>query len=142
MITAKQAMENPELMIKHKASLKNIKIFKEPWYGVFQKYPYLYREFSDRVDETGGWDISCALRDNPTMILDLKDHLYKLDKMNVGWILYYHPELSLCMKYRNDLDKFEAAYYILFPNKLDDLNREEKREMSKRIMEILREEKV
>ena len=168
MITVKQAMENPELMIKYKEYLKNVEIFKEPWYDVFWKHPYLYREFSDRFDEMGGEDIYCALvddptlisdlkdylhkmgglgvacvlRDAPTLILDLKNQLHKIERWSATWLLRRCPKLSLCLKYLNDPDKVEAAYYIGYPHKLDDLNKEEKREMSERIMELLREEKV
>jgi tRNA-dihydrouridine synthase len=142
MITAKQAMENPELMIKHKASLKDEEIFEEPWCDVFQKYPYLYREFSDRFDEMDGMDIACALGDDPTLVLDLKNHLHKMSEEHLNWVLYPHPKLSLCMKYREYPDKAEAAYYITFPHELDNLNDEEKREMSKKIMELLGEEKA
>ena len=168
MIDWKEAGENPELMIKHKDDLKDVEIFNFPWYLVFHKYPYLYREFSDRFDEIDGWNISRALMNDPTLISDLKDYLHKMDRMDISLTLrevpalvlglkeYLHkmdrwttdhmlencPELSLCIKYGDDPDKLEAAYYITFPHKLDNLNKEEKREMSKRIMELLREEKI
>ena len=168
MITVKQAMENPELMIKHRDKFKNIEIFKDPWYIVFWKHPYLYREFPDRFDEMDGWDVSRALMMDPTLISDLKDYLYKMDRMDIAYTLrdaptlvlvlkdYLHkmdrwttdyllegrPGLSLCLKYRYDPDKLEAAYYVGYPHELINLNNEEKREMSKRIMELLREEKA
>ena len=168
MITWEEACENPEWMIKHKNDLKNIKIFGYPWYRIFRQYPYLYREFSDRFDEMGGEDIYCALvddptlisdlkdylhkmgglgvacvlRDAPTLILDLKNQLHKIERWSATWLLRRCPKLSLCLKYLNDPDKVEAAYYIGYPHKLDDLNNEERREMGKRIMELLREEKV
>ena len=168
MITVKQAMETPELMIKHKDDLKNERIFEDPWYWVFWKHPYLYREFSDRFDKMDGWDVAYALRDDPTLISDLKDYLHKMDradishalrdnptlipyfkdylhkiqKKDVGWVLLECPELFLCLKHKDNPDKAEAAYYITFPHRLDDLNKEEKREMVKRIIELLREEKM
>ena len=168
MITVKQAMENPELMIKHRDKFKNIEIFKDPWYIVFWKHPYLYREFPDRFDEMDGWDVSRALmmdptlisdlkdylhkmcgreishivRNGPTLILDLKNHLYKMSRQDIDFWLDDSPELSLCIKHKDDPDKVEAAYYILFPDRLISTNKEEKREIAKRIMEILREEKM
>ena len=168
MISWKEALENPELMINHKDDIKDEKIFDFPWYKIFHKYPYLYREFSDRFDEMGGWDVSRALRSDPTLISDLKDYLHKMDggavgwvvrevpalvpdlkeylhkpsKIIVDWLMRFRPELSLCMKYRDNPDKVEAACYVLFPHRLDDLNKEEKREMAKRIIELLKEEKV
>ena len=142
MISWEKACEEPELMITHKDDLKNEAIFKEPWYGVFRKNPHLYREFSDRFDEMDGIDIACALRDDPTLTPDLKNQLHKMDRIDIGWLLGFCPEMSLCMKYKGDPDKFEAAYYVLFPHQLDSLNKEEKREMSKRIMELLGEEKA
>jgi hypothetical protein len=168
MITWEEARENPELMIKHKDNLKNERIFEAPWYAIFWRHPYLFREFSDRFDEMGGRDISRALTNDPTLVLDIKDYLHKMgesdvacalvytpalvlelrdylhkmDRWTIGRLLGSHPELSLCIKYKDDPDKLEAAYYITFPHKLDNLNKEEKREMSKRIMELLREEKV
>ena len=168
MITVKQVLVNPEVMIKHKDNLKNIQIFLPPWYGVFRQYPYLYREFSDRFDEMDWLDIACALRDDPTLISDLKNHLCNLDGWGVfhavrcdptltlifkyylhkmgglasEWLEDHCPELSLCIKHKDDPDKVEAAYYVLFPHKLDDLNNEEKREAGKKIIELLREEKI
>ena len=168
MITAKQVLKNPGLIIKYKDMFKNVEIFKEPWYWVFEKHPYLYREFSDRLDEVGNWDIrdalghdptlaldfkdhlhkldmtdiSHAVRDAPALVLDFKDYLHKLDKIYVSWLLRECPELSLCIKYKDDPNKVEAAYYITFPHELINMNKEEKREMSKRIMELLREERV
>jgi len=168
MIDWKEALENPELMIKYKDDLKDIKIFDPPWYLVFEGHPCLYREFSDRFDEMDGEDVSYALRDDPTLALDLKDYLYKMDGWGVAralratpilvpdfkeylhkmdnfdadGVLEIHPELSLCIKYRDYPDKAEAAYYVLFPHELDNLNKKEKREMGKRIMEILKKEKI
>ena len=168
MITWEEAYENPELMIKHKDNLKNERIFDYPWYPIFHEYLYLYREFSDRFDEMGGRDIACALindptlmsdlkdyldrmngadiatalEHDPTLVLDLKEYLHKMNGWDVKWLVEFLPEMSLCMKYRGDPNKAEAAYYIGYPHKLDDLNKEEKREMSERIMELLREEKV
>jgi hypothetical protein len=142
MITAKQARETPELMIKHKEDLKNIKIFEVPWYRVFWRYPYLYREFSDRFDEMVGWDVSRALTNDPTLVLDLKNYLHKMDKIDIDWVLEDRPEMSLCMKYRDDVDRIDAAYYITFPHELDGLDKEEKRKMGKKIIEFLREEKT
>ena len=168
MITSGQAMKNPELMIKYKDRFKNVGIFKDPWRWVFHRHPYLYREFSDRFDEMGGPVVACALRDDPTLISDLKNHLCNLDGWGVfhavrcdptltlifkyylhkmgglasEWLEDHCPELSLCIKYRDDPDKVEAAYYVLFPHKLDDLNNEEKREAGKKIIELLREEKI
>ena len=168
MITPEEARKNPELMIKYKDDLKNIKIFKHPWYWVFEKHPYLYREFSNRFDEMDGWDISHALRATPALIpdfkdylhkmggadvshivrggpilvLDLKNHLHKMGGADIGRLLRRRPELSLCIKYKDDPDKAEASYYVAYPHELNNLNKEEKREMSKRIMELLREEKI
>ena len=142
MINWKEVSENPEVMIKHKEDLKNERIFRDPWYHVFDRHPYLYREFSDRFDEMDGTDVAYALRDDPTLVLDLKNLLHKVSGGYFKWVLYLRPELSLCIKYKDDPDKVEAAYYIGYPHKLDDLNKEEKREMSERIMELLREEKV
>ena len=142
MITVRQALENPELMIRYKEDLKNEEIFKEPWYVVFRKYSYLYGEFSDRFDELDEMDVAFALRDDPTLVLDLKDQLYKLKEGYFNWVLYRCPKLSLCMKYEYYPSRLEAAYYILFPDKLNNLNKEEKRKMSKRIIEILKEEKT
>ena len=168
MIAWEKACKDPELMIKHKDDLKDVEIFGDPWYRVFEKYPYLYREFSDRFDEMFGWDIYHALMNDPTLISDLKDYLHKMDGADVGWVvrddptlildlkdylhkmerwdvvgvLEIHPELSLCIKYRDYPDKAEAAYYVLFPHELDNLNKKEKREMGKRIIDILREEKI
>jgi hypothetical protein len=139
MITPKEAMESPELMIKHKEDLKDERIFDLPWYRVFEKHPYLYREFSDRFDEMWGWDVHVALNSDPTLILDLKEYLYKPSRFNSKWTAHCPPELSLCIKYKDDVDKFEAAYYITFPYKLDGLDKEERREMSKRIIELLKE---
>ena len=168
MITHNEALENPELMIKYKDDLKDVEIFEYPWYGIFRIHPHLYREFSDRFDEMSGWDIACALRDDPTLmsdlkdyldrmngadiatalehdptlVLDLKEYLHKMGGWTIGRLLGSHPGLSLCLKYLNDPDKVEAAYYILFPHRLGNPNKEEKREIAKRIMEILREEKM
>ena len=168
MITHNEALENPELMIKYKDDLKDVEIFEYPWYGIFRIHPHLYREFSDRFDEMTragiyialrddptlvsdlkdylhkltGANISCALIHNPTLILDLKDYLHKMDGWDVGWVLRCHPEMSLYLKYKDDPDKLEAAYYIAFPHKLDDLNKEEKREISKKIIEFLGKEKI
>ena len=142
MITVKQVLVNPEVMIKHKDNLKNIQIFLPPWYGVFRQYPYLYREFSDRFDEMDWLDIACALRDDPTLISDLKNHLCNLNGWDIKWLLERCPKLSLCMRYRGDPNKVEAAYYVGYPHELNNLNKEEKREMSKRIMEFLRGEKA
>ena len=168
MITPKEAMENPELMIKHKDDLKDVEIFKYPsWYRVFEKYPYLYREFSDRFDEMDGEYMYCALVDDPTLISDLKeylhkmsgeyvslalredpamilyfkDYLHKMGYMDEDWLVDDRPEMFLCIKYKDNPDKAEAAYYIGYPHKLDDLNDEEEREMGKRITELLEEEK-
>ena len=142
MITAKQATGNPELMIKYKDRLKNIKIFEDPWRWVFINHPHLYREFSDRYDEMNSIDIYIVLEYDSTLVLDLKNHLHKVNEDHFGWILLHDPELCLCMKYCNNPNKVEAAYYITFPHRLDDLNKEEKREMAKRIIDILREEKA
>ena len=142
MITWKEALENPELMIKYKDDLKDVKIFDPPWYLVFEGYPCLYREFSDRFDEMDGEDVSYALRDDPTLVSDLKEYLYKIERWSVTWLLRRCPELSLCIKYRDYPDKAEAAYYVLFPHELDNLNKKEKREIGKRIMEFLGEEKI
>ena len=168
MITPEEALENPELMIRYKEDLKNIKFFKSPWYDIFRKHPYLYREFSDRFDEMGavdvafalrddptlvldlkdhlhkmaGWDISRALRDNPVLVLGFKDHLYSMSTFDANGVLETHPELSLCMKYRDYPDKIEAAYYIGYPHKLDDLNKEEKREILKKTLGLLWGEKI
>ena len=168
MITPEEAYENPELMIKYKDDLKDINIFRHPWYAIFRRYPYLYREFSDRFDELGGvgvsfalmndltlisdlkdylhkmcgWDISNVVRNGPILILDLRDYLHKLDDMEADWLLKGRPEVSLCLKHRNNPDKVEAAYYVPFPRKLDGLDNEEKREMSERIIELLKEEKA
>ena len=168
MITYNEALENPELMIKYKDDLKNIEIFGGPWYWVFWKHPYLYREFLYRCDEMSSVDISCALKYDPTLVSDLEDYLhkmgginiayalkhsptltpdlknylYKMDKTDSGWLLGFCPELSLCIKYKDDPNRIGAACYVTFPHKLDNLNKEEKREMSKRIMELLREEKI
>ena len=168
MIEWEEALENPELMIKYKDMFKNTKIFDPPWYEVFEEHPYLYREFSDRFDEMSGWDLACALREDPTLIsdlkeylhkmdgwgvaralrggptlvLDLKNHLYKMNIWDIDWLLRGCPELSLCIKYRGSLNGVEVAYYITFPHKLGDLDKEEKRKMSKRIMEILKREKI
>ena len=109
---------------------------------VFRRYPYLYREFSDRFDEMDGIDIACALEHDPALVLGLKDHLHKIGRWDVKWLLEFLPEMSLCMKYRGDPDKAEAAYYITFLHKLDDLNKEEKRKILKKTLEILREEKA
>ena len=168
MITPEEVYENPELMIKYKDDLKEVKIFKDPWRDVFHKHPYLYREFSDRFDEMDRVGVACAILDDPTLILELKDHLYKLtgknisyvlkhdptlvlglknylhkiDEVGVDWLLYFHPNLSLYLKYRDDVDKIEAAYYIRYSQELDDLNKEEKREISKKIIEFLGKEKI
>ena len=142
MITAKQAMGNPELMIKYKDRFKNIEIFLHPWYHVFMKYPYLYREFSDRYNDMYEWTIAFALGQDPTLVSDLKDYLHKIDKKSVDWLLENCPELSLCMKHRDNPDKIETAHYILFPHKLNNLNNEEKREMGKKVIEFLKEEKA
>ena len=168
MITAKQTLKNPELLIRHRDKFKNIKIFGYPWYRVFRKHPYLYREFSDRFDEMDGEDVSYASRDDPTLALDLKDYLYKMtgwgvaralratpilvlefkdhlhrmDGADIGWLEDHRPELSLCLRYRSNPDRVEAAHYILFPHELDNLNKKEKREIGKRIMELLKEEKI
>jgi hypothetical protein len=142
MITPGEARENPELMIKYKEDLKNIKIFEAPWYRVFWRYPYLYREFPDRFDEMDGTDISHALRDDPTLVLDLKNYLHKMDKIDIDWVLEDRPEMSLCMKYRDDVDRIDTAYYIGYPHKLDGLDKEEKREILKKTMEFLQEEKT
>jgi hypothetical protein len=138
MITYNEALENPELMIKYKDDLKNINIFRYPWRSVFSKHTYLYRKFSDRFDEMHGWAIAYALRRDPTLVLDLKNHLHKIHKLNVSWVLQRRPELSLCLKYRGDPDKVEAAYYVGYPHELDNLNNEEKREILKRIIELLK----
>ena len=142
MLSIKQAMENPELMIKYKDRFKNVEIFLHPWYVVFRKHPYLYREFSDRFDEMDGSDIACALRDDPTLVLDLRDYLHKIGGEDIKWLSWNCPEMSLCMEYRGDLDKVEAAYYITFPRKLDDLNNKEKRKILKKTLGLLRGEKV
>jgi hypothetical protein len=148
MITVGQAMENPELVIKHKDKFKNIKLFEEPWYVVFQKYPYLYREFPDKFNEMIGSDIACAVGYDPTMILDLKEYLHKMGiwdamgRRDIDWVMDHRPEMSLCMKYREYPDKVEAAYYITFPHELNNLNNEEKREMGKKVIEFLKEEKA
>ena len=168
MITAKQAMENPGLMIRYKEYLKNVEIFRYSWYDVFQKYPYLYREFSYRFDEMdeidvafalindptlvsdlknhlhnlSGWGVSHAVKAVPALVLDLKNHLHKIRGSDINWLGGHRPELSLCMKYREYPDKAEAAYYIGYPHKLDGLGKEEKREMSERILELLKEEKT
>ena len=167
-ISWREALENPELMIKHKDDIKDEVIFKEPWHSVFSKYPYLYRKFSDRFDDMHGWAIACALMKDPTLVSDLKDYLHKMDRTDISLTLgdnptlipdlrdYIHkmsgpaidhllgrrPELSLCLKYRYDPNRVEAAYYITFPHRLGNPNKEEKREIAKRIMEILREEKM
>jgi hypothetical protein len=141
-ITWREAYENPELMIKYKDYLIDEKIFMGTWSQVFHRYPYLYREFSDRFYEMRGVDIAHALRDDPTLVSDLKNHLHKIHKTSINWALSHRPELSLCMKYRDNPDMAEAAYYIGYPHELDDLNKEEKREMSKRIIELLKEEKI
>ena len=143
MITWEEAYKNPELMIKHKNDLRDEMIFGSPWSKVFEKYPYLYREFSDRFNELGGVGIACALINDPTLVLDLKDYLYnKMSREIVSWVLRYHPKLSLCLEYRDNVDEVEAAYYITFPHKLNNLNNEEKREMGKRIIELLKEERI
>ena len=168
MITWKEAYENPELMIKYKDDLKDVGIFKNPWYAIFRRHPYLYREFSDRFDEMGGWDIRIALGRDPTLVLDLKNHLYKLDRVDMSlilrevpalaldlkdylhklnetddsWLSDYLPGLSLCLKYRDYPDRAEVAYYVGYPHELNNLNKEEKREMGKRIIEFLKEEKA
>jgi hypothetical protein len=168
MITPKEAMESPELMIKHKDMFKNIKIFRYPWHDVFHRHPHLYREFSDRFDEMTRAGIYIALRDDPTLVSDLKDHLHiligidiasavrevpalvlglknylhKIDEEHLNWLSDYLPGLSLCLKYKDDPDKVEAAYYIGHPHKLDNLNKEEKREIGKKIIEFLKEEKI
>ena len=168
MIAVNHALKNPGLMIKHKDDLKDVEIFGYPWYHVFERHPYLYREFSDRFDEMSEWNIFRALTNDPTLILNLKDYLHKMGETDTsltlreapaltpgmeeylhkidGWamghLLGSHPELSLCIKHRNNPDKVEAAYYITFPHELNNINKEEKREMSKRIIELLREEKI
>ena len=168
MITWAEAGENPELMIKHKDDLKDVKLFREPWHVVFSKYPHLYREFSDRFDEMNGWAVACALMKDPTLVLDLKNYLHKMGRVDLvsalrevpalapgmkeylhkmewadtKWLLKIHPKLSLCIKYKDNPDKIEAAYYIGYPHKLDGLGKEEKREMSERILELLKEEKT
>ena len=142
MITWEEAFENPELMIKYKDDLKDVEIFRDPWYAVFHRHPYLYREFSDRFDEMNEMDTAYAVRDDPTLVLDLKNLLRKVSGGYFKWVLQRRPELSLCMKYKDDMDKLEAVYYITFPHELDDLNNEEKREILKKIMELLREEKL
>jgi hypothetical protein len=139
MFTWKEARENPELMIKYKDDLKDVEIFKDPWTWVFINHPHLYREFLDRAEEMGEWEIHNALFTDPTLVLDLKEYLYRLDEEHANWNL---TEVSLCLKHRDNPDKFEAAYYITFPYKLDNLNNEEKREMGKRIIELLKEEKI
>ena len=140
MITWEEAFENPELMIKYKDKFKNVEIFSYPWYEVFRQYPYLYREFSDRFDELGWLDIACALRDDFTLVLDLKKYLHKMSEEYIGLVVDYRPEMSLCMKYREYPDKVEAAYYITFPHEVNNLNNEEKREILKKTMELLKEE--
>ena len=142
MITPGDAFENPELMIKHKDDIKDEAIFDIPWCWVFWKHPYLYGEFSDRFDETARVDIYLALRENPRLVLDFKYYLHKINRWDIAGLMEKHPELSLCLKHKDNPDKIGAAYYILFPDKLNNLNKEEKREMSKRIMELLREEKI
>ena len=168
MISWKEASKDPELMIKYKDDLKNEVIFREPWHVVFWEHPHLYREFSDRFNEMNGWAITCALgrdptlisdlkdylpkmgsldithtlRDTPTLILDFKDYLHKMDWMDMMWLLKVHPKLFLCVKYKDNPDKVEAAYYIGHSHELNNLNKKEKREMGKRIMEILKKEKI
>ena len=168
MITWKEAFENPELMIKYKEELKDEAIFTRPWCWVFWEYPYLYREFSDRFDKMDGVTIANAVRDDPTLVSDLKDYLHKLNQFNIVYILRdvpalalglknqlhkihkapadrlsgFRPDLSLCLKYRDDVDKIEAAYYIGHPHELDDLNKEEKREILKKTLGLLRGEKT
>ena len=168
MITVKQALKNPELMIKYKDRFKNIKVFKNPWLWVFINHPHLYREFSDRFDEMDGVGVTFALRDDPTLapdlkdylykmsgtdiaatlgdtptlVLDFKDHLHKIERWNVVGLLEVHPKLSLCMKYRDHPDKIEALHYVGHPHESDNLNKEEKREMGKKIIELLQEEKT
>ena len=141
-ITWEEAYENPELMIKYKDYLTDEKIFRYPWFQVFRKHPYLYREFSDRFYERNGWAVAYALGGDPALVLDLKNHLHKIHKTDISWVLYHHPKLSLCLKYRDDVDRIDAAYYIGYPHELDGLDKEEKREMGKRIIELLREEKA
>jgi hypothetical protein len=168
MITPGEAHKNPELMIKYKDDLKDIRIFDHPWYSIFWRHPYLFREFPDRFDELGGWtisyvlehdpalvlglkeylhrmsewDIAYTLRKGPALILGLKDHLHILEEVHSNWVLQHRPEVSLCLKHRNNPDKIEAAYYVAYPHELDNLNKEEKREMSERIIELLKEEKI
>ena len=168
MIDWEEALENPEWMIKYKDYLIDEKIFKDPWCDVFYQYPYLYREFSYRFDEMDGIDIACAIFEDltmiselkehlhkltkdgiahlvehiPSLILDLRDYLHKMSEEYVDWLLRRRPELSLCIKYKDDPNKVEAAYYITFPHELINMNKEEKREMGKRIIELLREEKT
>jgi hypothetical protein len=142
MITWEEACENPEWMIKHKNDLKNIKIFGYPWYRIFRQYPYLYREFSDRFNELSGMEVAYALRLDPTLVLDLKEYLHRINGGYFSWVLGVPPKLSLCMKYKDDPDKFEAAYYITFPYELNNLNKEEKREMGKKITGLLEGEKT
>ena len=142
MIDWEEALENPELMIKHKEDLKNIELFREPWHKIFSRYPYLYREFSDRFNEMGGVGAAYVLVNDPSLVLDLKNRLHNIYSETAGWVAGWRPELSLCLKYKDNPDKAEAAYYIGYPHELDNLNKEERREMSKRIIEILREEKT
>ena len=169
MIAVNHALKNPGLMIKHKDDLKDVEIFGYPWRSVFSKYPYLYREFSDRFDDMHymniayvlgddptlflelknrisrmcGREISHTVRNSPALVLVLKDYLYKMRGSDIDlWLSGVSPELSLCIKHRNNPDKVEAAYYVLFPHKLNGLDKEEKREMGKRIIELLREEKA
>ena len=166
-----EALKNPEIMIKHKDDLKGVEIFLPPWHAIFSRYPYLYREFSDRFDEMDGVSVTFALladptltsdlkdhlhkmsgedvaaatlRKGPTLILGLKDHLHKLGDLGIAWLEDHrlHPELSLYLKYKDDPDKIEAAYYVTFPHELDNLNKEEKRKMGKKIIEFLKEEKA
>ena len=142
MITWEEVLENLELRIKQEEDPVGKRMFGHPWYHVFRNHPHLYREFSDRFDEMDGNDIAFALRDDLTLVLDLKEYLYRLDGRELGWLLKYLPEISLCLKYKDNPDKAEAAYYILFPHELDDLNKEEKRKIGRRIIELLKEEKI
>ena len=89
-----------------------------------------------------GWDVSRALTNDPTLVLDLKNYLHKMDKIDIDWVLEDRPEMSLCMKYRDDVDRIDTAYYIGYPHKLDGLDKEEKREILKKTMEFLQEEKA
>ena len=104
--------------------------------------PTLVSDLKNHLHVLSGWEISRAVRDIPALILGLKNHLHRLSVGYFNWVLRRHPELSLCIKYWEDVDKVEAAYYIGYPHELDNLNKEEKREMSKKIMELLREEKA